>query len=36
MEKYLCTVCNYLYDPEEGDIDNDVEAGTSFDDLPED
>jgi len=36
MEKFICTVCDYLYNPEDGDIDNDVEAGTPFDDLPED
>ena len=36
MEKFICTVCDYLYNPEDGDIENDVEAGTPFDDLPED
>jgi rubredoxin len=32
--KYICTVCGYIYDPEVGDPDNDIEAGTSFDELP--
>ena len=36
MQKYQCTACTYVYDPEKGDPDNGVEAGTSFDDLPED
>ena len=31
MEKYICTVCDYVYDPENG-----KERGTSFEDLPED
>jgi rubredoxin len=35
MEKYICTVCGYVYDPTEGDPDNDVEAGTSFAKVPE-
>ena len=33
---YVCDVCGYIYDPEEGDPDNGVEVGTKFDDLPED
>lgn len=36
MEKYVCIVCGYVYDPEVGDPDNGVVAGTSFADLPED
>lgn len=36
MEKYLCTVCGYEYDPAVGDADNGVAAGTSFDALPAD
>ena len=36
MEKYKCKVCGYVYDPAEGDADNGVPAGTSFEDLPED
>jgi rubredoxin len=34
--KYRCTICDYIYDPEVGDPDNGVEAGTAFADLPED
>ena len=35
MEKYICTVCDYVYDPELGDPENGIEPG-SFEDLPED
>ncbi|MBI4835034.1 MAG: rubredoxin [Planctomycetes bacterium] len=35
MEKYKCTVCGYLYDPEKGDPGAGVEPGTPFDKLPE-
>ncbi len=34
--KYVCGVCGYIYDPEEGDPDSDIEPGTEFSDLPED
>ncbi|MCQ2385970.1 MAG: rubredoxin [Clostridia bacterium] len=33
---YVCKVCGYEYDEDKGDPDNNVEPGTSFDDLPED
>nr|WP_281763263.1 MULTISPECIES: rubredoxin [Pseudodesulfovibrio] len=36
MQKYVCEICGYVYDPEQGDPDSDIPAGTSFDDLPED
>jgi len=35
MEKYVCTVCGYVYEPEVGDPDNDVDPGTAFKDLPD-
>lgn len=35
-EKYKCSVCGYIYDPENGDAVNDIEPGINFDDLPED
>ena len=34
MEKYICTVCDYVYDPELGDPENGIEPGTSLEDLP--
>mgnify|MGYP001068766034 FL=1 len=36
MDRYVCTVCGYVYDPEQGDPDNGIDPGTKFDDLPED
>ncbi len=36
MNRYVCTVCGYVYDPEQGDPDNGIDPGTKFDDLPED
>ena len=36
MEKYRCTVCGYVYNEEEGDPDNDVAAGTKFEDIQDD
>lgn len=36
MDKYVCKVCGYVYDPEKGDPDNGIEPGTKFEDLPED
>ena len=35
MEKWICTVCGYVYDPAVGDPDHDVAAGTAFEDVPE-
>ena len=36
MEKYICTVCGYVYDPEQGDPDSGIEPGTRFEDIPDD
>ena len=36
MESYECTICGYVYDPDEGDPDNAIDPGTSFEDLPDD
>ena len=34
MEKYRCTVCGYIYDPQAGDSTQNIAAGTPFADLP--
>ena len=34
--KYVCSICGYVYDPEIGDPDNGIPAGTPFEDLPDD
>ncbi len=36
MDKYVCTICGYVYDPELGDPDNDVASGTKWEDVPDD
>jgi rubredoxin len=36
MDRYVCTICGYVYDPEQGDPDNDVDPGTKWDDVPDD
>jgi rubredoxin len=36
MKNYVCGMCGYVYEPEKGDPDGDIEAGTSFDVLPDD
>ncbi len=36
MDKYVCTICGYVYDPAQGDSDTDIEPGTKFEDLPDD
>ena len=36
MKKYVCSVCGYVYDPEVGDPDGGIAAGTAFTDIPED
>lgn len=36
MEKYVCTVCGYIYDPALGDPDNGIDPGTEFADIPDD
>ena len=35
-QKYICTVCDYIYDPALGDPDSGIAPGTLFEDLPED
>jgi rubredoxin len=36
MDRYVCTVCGYVYDPAIGDPDNGAPVGTKFEDLPAD
>jgi rubredoxin len=36
MEKWVCTICGYVYDPAKGDPDNGVAAGTKWADVPDD
>jgi rubredoxin len=36
MERYVCSVCGYVYDPAVGDSDGGIKKGTTFADLPDD
>ncbi len=36
MKKYICTVCDWEYDPVKGDPDIAIAPGTAFVDPPED
>ncbi len=36
MEKYVCNICGYVYNPEEGDQGMEIKPGTMFEDLPDD
>lgn len=36
MKKYVCTICGYVYDPEEGDPDGGIPPGTPFENIPDD
>jgi rubredoxin len=35
MDRYVCTICGYIYDPAIGDPDNGVAAGTKFEAVPD-
>jgi len=35
MDRYKCTICGYVYDPENGDPASGIKQGTSFEDLPD-
>ncbi len=34
--KYVCDVCEWVYDEAVGDPDNGIAPGTKFEDLPDD
>jgi rubredoxin/flavin reductase (DIM6/NTAB) family NADH-FMN oxidoreductase RutF len=36
MDKYECTVCGYIYDPDKGDPDGGIKPGTRWEDIPDD
>ena len=36
MDKYVCNPCGWIYDPAIGDPENGIEAGTAFENLPDD
>ena len=36
MDKNICTVCDWVYDPEIGDPEHGIAPGTKFEDIPDD
>ncbi len=36
MQRFVCGVCGYVYDPALGDPDNGVAPGTAFEKVPDD
>ena len=36
MKKFVCDVCGWIYDEEVGYPEGGIEAGTKFEDLPDD
>jgi rubredoxin len=36
MRKYICTICNYIYDPAAGMPEDGIVPGTAFEDIPDD
>ena len=36
MQKFVCNVCGYIYDPEQGAPDTGVEPGTPWEEVPAD
>jgi rubredoxin len=36
LDKYECTICGYIYDPEVGDPEHGIKPGTAFENLPDD
>ena len=36
MEKWKCSVCDYIYDPKEGDAEGGIAPGTPFEDINDD
>ena len=35
-QMWICESCGFIYDPDEGDPDGGIPAGTAFEDIPDD
>ena len=35
-KKYICSACEWIYDPAVGDPDGGIAPGTAFEDIPDD
>ena len=36
MKQYICDTCGWVYDPEVGDPEGGIAAGTAFEAIPDD
>lgn len=36
MERYVCKLCGWVYDPKDGAPDSGIAPGTAFKDIPDD
>lgn len=36
MQRYVCSVCGYVYDPAKGDPDQGIDPGTPWEKVPDD
>ena len=36
MDRYVCIICGYVYDPAVGDQESGIAPGTAFEDIPDD
>ncbi len=36
MKSYQCSICGHIYNPEKGEPEQGIKAGTDFSDLPDD
>ncbi len=36
MDKWVCIVCGWIYDPDKGDPEGGIAPGTAFEDIPDD
>ena len=36
LNKYICDVCGWIYNPEIGDPDSGIDPGTPFEEIPDD
>lgn len=36
FKKFRCKTCGYIYDEELGDVDEGIEPGTRWEDIPDD
>ena len=35
MDRYVCIICGYVYDPAVGDPESGIAPGTAFEDIPD-